>query len=338
MKNIVFITDKGFYLPTVVAIKSFVETHKNKEDSYNVYCLYKGLEQTHKDTFLQMSTERIKVKLIDADEIHGIQDVKRLKTHECSASPTALLKFELANIFEDLDQLLYMDGDIIVKDDISSLFDIDLKDNYVAAAYDTGIMYNKTVRAKGIEDYFNSGVMLLNLKKMREDNIREVLYNRKFASSDVSLMDQNVFNEVFSGKARIIPLKFNCQYISLVRAKYFHNLQLEVINATYKENYRNWEDIEQEAIVVHYASFDKPWKYADVTGVELWDKYYKMTPIGTNRLDRKKLYLKTLYTLSQYKIMKLPVNFIWECQTIGARKALLDVKKFIDIKLGRRTI
>ena len=63
---------------------------------------------------------------------------------------------------------LYIDGDILVREDLEELFNVDMEDCLIAAVRDMGgevkLHFNDLL---GTENYFNSGVMLLDLAGLR---------------------------------------------------------------------------------------------------------------------------------------------------------------------------
>ena len=108
-----------------------------------------------------------------------MNELKNLHTFEengiCQATPSALLKFKISEILANYDKIIYLDGDILVQKDLTELYNIDIDGYYVAAVDDTGKIYHKKDVYAKYPNYFNSGVMLLNLKKCREDNISSKL-------------------------------------------------------------------------------------------------------------------------------------------------------------------
>lgn len=334
MRDVVYITDKGYFMPTLVSIKSLIESAKNSTHQYNIYCVYSDFDAYEKEFFSALQTDFARITLINRKDLklRGNSLNTEISNSSTSAVPMSLLKFEIADMFPEKDKILYLDGDIIVKNTIDNIFDIDLADNYAATVLDIGLLYNKNIQACNNPKYFNSGVMLLNLKKLREYNISNVLYEKKLSSADSTFMDQGVLNEVFKEHTILLPLKYNCLYLGITRARYFRGLTLEKINKLYTENYRTWTELFEDAAIIHYASKDKPWKYKDGTGVKLWEYYYDKTPLSDQPLTRKKLHLSLLYNLSKCKLLRLPSIFIWDCQIYGFKKAFdQDLKKLINI-------
>lgn len=316
MLNIVFISDANFLLPLTVSITSLLE--ERKETNYSIYVIGISLDDQSREvirnTGMKYSTS-IKVIDVDADAIS--ERYKTIGNHECCANISALVKFDIPNLIES-DKALYLDSDIVVQKDLKELEEFILPDGiYGATVLESGLLYNKNIIDKGNDKYFNSGVMLLNLEAMRKDDVSRKLYLAKIASKDVSLMDQHVFNEIFSGHTISLEHKYNVLFTSIVRATFFHRLELARINELFGTKYNSLDNILQEAAIVHYSTFDKPWKYSDVSGVEKWDNYYKKTLFSKRLLQRKRLNIRIVYWLMKNKYTKLLGMFYWKCKTKG---------------------
>ncbi len=329
MLSIAFIADSGYVLPSVVAITSLLINKKDTTD-YKIYFLSIGLTEEEKNkisaTCQKYNTE---LDIIDIDQDKLKEKYSQIGKHECCANTSALIKFDLPSYCPD-DIILYLDGDIIVRGDLSDLEKIEPDENtYVAAVPESGILYNKIIIRQNIDNYFNSGVMLLNLKGIRENNISEKLYLTKLASTDSSLMDQHVFNEVFNGHKIILDHKYNVLYTSIIRARHFHGIDINQINKLFSKEYEDFDSIKRKAAIIHYSTFDKPWKYSDIDAIEDWNKYYSLSEYKDLALKRKKLRIKQINKMREHKILGLIGTFWWECETRGLKKALSEVKTFL---------
>ena len=74
----------------------------------------------------------------------------------------------LTPIFIDLDKIIYLDGDTFVFKDLNEMYQLKFNDNYILGFLDVA---SDGVDYLGIksEKYINSGVVLLNLEKIRND-------------------------------------------------------------------------------------------------------------------------------------------------------------------------
>lgn len=202
--NIAFIADGGFFLPSVVALTSLLK-NKKKESVYHIYFVVVDFTQKQKEILKKMAEKKqTALDIVEIKEADLQEKYAGIAKHDCCASVSALIKFDLPYICADVDKLLYLDGDIIVQTDLSELGKTDFTDKeYGAVVEDSGVLYSETLIRQNIPEYFNSGVMLLNLKALRENKIPEKLVEEKFNSKDNSLMDQHVLNIVFRDHVKI---------------------------------------------------------------------------------------------------------------------------------------
>lgn len=110
---------------------------------------------------------------------------------------------------------LFLDGDLVVKTDLQSLYLCELGDFYIAAVRDRVIL-NKPEDAikhaelygfQSIENYVNAGVMLFNLDKIREDNLKKLIFRN--LDKSYRYMDQDILNKVCEGKIMHLDMKYN---------------------------------------------------------------------------------------------------------------------------------
>lgn len=78
-------------------------------------------------------------------------------------TPIGLIRYALTKVFTDFDRILAIDADTIVVEDIGDLFHLPLEGYYVAGAKEPVISQNRKFL------YVNAGVLMMNLKKLRED-------------------------------------------------------------------------------------------------------------------------------------------------------------------------
>ena len=93
---------------------------------------------------------------------------------------TAYFRIEIPELFRDknIEKVLYMDCDMIALTDITKLWETDLQDHILAAVEDAG--FHQRLEKMGIKTksnrYFNSGLMLINVKKWLEENVTERVF------------------------------------------------------------------------------------------------------------------------------------------------------------------
>lgn len=268
-KHIALITDNNYCLPTLVCIKSIIN-HCSDSCNYIIHVCTLGLEASKISKFKKLSTANVSV-VVDLFNNVLYEEKLRQFSQKTHVTPTALIKFELSNYYSYLDKLLYLDGDIIIKDSIDELLNIDISNYYVAASYEfwAYLMAIKYSFRKRTSFYFNSGVMLLNLKKMRDNDIPNLLWDYKLHHTKTRLMDQESLNALCGKNAFPLPIKWNFNPM-------FLNYQyLSDINKIYGSEYVSINELEQDIKIIHYVGkHDKPWVYRNATLRKYWDDCY----------------------------------------------------------------
>lgn len=116
---------------------------------------------------------------------------------------------------KSIEKIIYLDSDLIVNLDIRELWETDIEENVLAAVPDSfhgGTVFVRAVESGLLsrEEYFNSGVLVVNLRKMREkyDWLGEVLsFLEKYPF--VGYPDQDATNYIFRGKIFTLDERFN---------------------------------------------------------------------------------------------------------------------------------
>ena len=162
-------------------------------------------------------------------------------------------RLALPSIVEE-DKVLYIDTDAIVLKDISKIWRLDVKDYYVAGCKDYGIIRDGTYRKLNFKGrYVNSGFIIMNLKKIREEDIQEKWF-KVINENELKYPDQDALNLVCQNKELYIPTMYN----------YIRNVTIE---PQFKELLK----------VMHYAGEKEQW-VVDKWYSELWydaeEKFY----------------------------------------------------------------
>ncbi|QAT62855.1 MULTISPECIES: glycosyltransferase family 8 protein [Tissierellales] len=167
-----------------------------------------------------------------------------------------------------VDKVLYLDPDILVLNPIEKLYNIDLGDYlFAAAAHDKMMIgYINKIRLKTDGDrYYNSGVLLMNIKRLREDmDISEISGYVEEHASELILPDQDVLNGLYWDK--IMPLD-ECLYNYDARrySAYLISTKGKV----------NMEYIIYNTVIMHFCGKQKPWHNGYPYRFGILYKHYK---------------------------------------------------------------
>jgi lipopolysaccharide biosynthesis glycosyltransferase len=129
----------------------------------------------------------------------------------------AWLRILLPELLPACDRILYLDSDLVINDRLDNLWATDLQGKLLAAVTNPLYPHQSPARqqALGIEDtlqYFNSGVLLMDLAAMRQQGWTEKLV--KFAADNRSRIlypDQDTLNVVLAGHWLSLHPRYNAQ-------------------------------------------------------------------------------------------------------------------------------
>lgn len=216
------VTDSRYVTPAAVSMYSAIK-NKCPQSTYNFYVVAEEITRRDENMLLnlqKLAPGTVHVKIIPQQELDlPYENMQRFMQYK-----VGMHKIFLPDTLKELDKVIYMDGDTLVLKDLRELFDIDVSTVYAAVAKD-GIFYRfpKEMAEIGLDKrgfYFNSGVMLYNLKLQRQDNVVAKLVEYVKTHEDF-FGDQDVLNVVFGSKLKLMSYRYNCISTFLKRMTLF---------------------------------------------------------------------------------------------------------------------
>lgn len=198
--------NENWYQYLVVNIYSLLKNTKNVEKIY----LLIETENVEDVKYLSEIKEKfnIKIELINFNDIMDKYIKKDCPNTNTIFSNFCFGRLMLADVIKE-DKVLYLDTDTIVRKDISNLWNYDINNYYVAGVKDYGIIRDGTYERLNIKDkYINSGVVLFNLKLIREDNIIEKWFHI-INTEKMKYPDQDAMNVVCTHRELYLSSMYN---------------------------------------------------------------------------------------------------------------------------------
>ena len=273
--NICFICDSGYVKPTAVAMES-LKVNRSRDAIYKIFVVETNLSDKDKELLTSLSRKNFLVEIIHFVVPEVLKNVNKSRYVPISA----MTKFYLPKIFKDLDKILYMDGDVLVQSDLVDLYKSDISSVYAGVVKDIRNVYDNGQLLKKLQiqpgGYFNSGMMLLNLKRCRRDNITEQLIEYRLNRFNHH-MDQDALNGVMNGRVKFFDVKYN------LLPPFFKILSAAQIMELYNtKQYRNINDNYKHAAILHLGGSAKPWNEYQPYLTALYNKYAKQINWNTN--------------------------------------------------------
>ena len=247
----VFFACNDRYVPYLdVAIVSII-SNASKENDYEITVLITDVSEKNRQKLSKHSKDNIRIKFFDVKDM--LEPVKNILPEMFYFSLAAFYRLFIEKAFPQYDKAIYLDCDVILLTDIAKLYDTDIGDNLVGAVYEQNTSrapmftsYVENVIGIPYYTYFNSGVMVMNLKEFRkfgvQDRFIKMLTTYNF---DCLAPDQEYINVICHGRVKYLPTGWN------------------------KHSFP--EPPEGDLNLVHYALADKPWETPDtVNGGYFW--------------------------------------------------------------------
>lgn len=243
--NIAMIADRKYLTFLKVTVLSMLI---NTNSKIHLYCL---LPNEASKNLLDFFKDLVRQYPNFSFTLISLADRKLDYNAKNHVSAAAFFKVEIASILNDISQVLYLDSDILIRTDIAKLWN-ELDNKYlIQAVWNPGYNYDNHVFHKGLDHKtFNSGVMLLNLDKIRKENyevkLKEFLLNK---NDQTVLNDQAAFNAIFSDWGRLEEV-WNVQNCFFHKKNKEINLGKGILNK-----------IRKEPLLIHFTSNSKPWQF-----------------------------------------------------------------------------
>lgn len=275
---IVFATDDGYAPYLGVALHSLI-VHASVEKEYKVYILYTNLTKEHRRRLCAMCTENVTVECVDVQKETSIFQSFSGTTHLRVEATYRLL---IAELFPEFDKILYLDCDIIILEDVALLYQMELGEKIlgvgeIALAKEIKIHF-QTVLGVNEETGFNSGVLLINTKKFKEEGIKEKCLNLfleewKEKEKKFIYQDQDVLNITCSGKTKQFSMCWNLEWC-FYTVEEEKNTKPDLLTESSRQLYEKYKD---NVKIVHFTSSEKAWERPDLHFADYFWKYARET-------------------------------------------------------------
>ncbi|MBZ7931986.1 glycosyltransferase family 8 protein, partial [Campylobacter sp. RM12910] len=212
----------------------------------NFYIIDGGINKLNKKRIESLKNIRdFKIEFIKVDKRKFINMPNSSQSH---ISNDTNYRFLVSSLKLYLDKCIFLDADLIVTGDISELWRVDVKDYYFAAVEDEAPKFpNSWIKNLPLPydfKYVNTGVVVINLKKWRENSIEEKLFlNADKYSDKLMFPDQDILNITLYNSIRYLHHIYNAM----------------PIQRYYDKNQRN--EAFANPKVVHWAGSGKPWSH-----------------------------------------------------------------------------
>lgn len=246
--NLLFTLNKKYIPQLIILLKSIIKS--NPDTKFNVYIISKDLNELDLSKINEnFQNENLVFSLIKFD------DTELITSPTSRRYPLEIYYRLFASkvLPNNIDRILYLDPDIVVINKLDELYNMDFEDNYfIGATHVRGFLRKLNeirVRAPKDAHYINTGVMLMNIERLRlEQKIEEVYEYIEKNKNNFTLPDQDILCGLYGDRVKLIN-------------QYIYNLSDRMIvikNITSKDKIDlNW--VKYNTVIIHYCGRNKPW-------------------------------------------------------------------------------
>lgn len=308
---VIYHSSDSFAEVTGVSMTSLFENNKHMD---NIHVLYIERGMSNKNKKILESIAAKYGREFEFMEMPNWSEKLNIELKSCKAG---WLGFGYNRLFlteyipKDVDRVLYLDSDTIVEAPLDGLWNADLGGCYMGGVDDClSSAYRDIVDLDDNGIYCNAGMLLINLKKWREDDITRKFLQMIYENNGYFVFnEQSILNSLFSGKIKVLPQIYNVN--SLVYL--FTYKELMKLRKPYRYSYNEKEILEakEHPVITHYTGnfyvHRRPWiEGSDHPHKEAYLKYRNLSPwknemlMKDNRSKKVKMYTALCHALPRW--------------------------------------
>ena len=280
--NVLYQSDNNYAPYMGVSICSLFKN--NKDEKYiTVYVIDDDIDKINKDKLQELADKYSRnIVFLRGDSL--LNDKELVKTFEYTKfrkNTHSYFKMFIDRLLPSLDErIIYIDCDTVVEGSISALDEMDMMNRPIGMVQDSLVTGAKT--SVGLDDtqrYYNSGVILIDLKRWKELNCSERIFKHIRDIRTYGTVDQDVLNVELHDEILPLPIRYNLQPVHMVYS-------YKQYSRVYRHNEPYYTENEiSEALknpgVLHFLRYigESPWHAGNVhPDTPYFDKYLAMSP------------------------------------------------------------
>lgn len=266
----IFMAVDNNYIPFLgVALKSIID-NVSQQNRYEIKVLYTSVTEENKKKIEEYQTENVGIEFVNLS--YKLQEIQEKLYTRNYFSNTTYFRLFIPELYPEYDKAVYIDSDTITLVDIARLYNTEMGDNLIAGIPDGAVQaipifqdyVEKVVGVSNYNNYFNAGIIVMNLKALREYKFQEkFLYMLEKIKFEVA-QDQDYLNRLCKGRVKLLGFEWN---------------RMPAMG-----------EQEGELNIIHYNLGCKPWYFDNVLYQEHFWKYAEKTRFYAQIRGMKKNY------------------------------------------------
>lgn len=258
--NIVYSSSDSYAPVAGVSLYSLLINNKETEE-INIFIVDNHISDENKEKFTKLCEDfKRSLTFIPIADIEKLSDTT-IDIGRWNISTFGRL-FEASLLPKAVEKVIHVDCDTMVTDSLEPLWNMNMENKVVAGALECiGDNYKKEIGLSDDCTYINAGNIMLNLKKIREENLEDKFKEYIKNHSQLSFVDQAVLNACIPDEEKLVfPLNYNA-YSIIYYLKYKNLFRAKKVTHYYTEKEVH-QAVDNPAIVHFTTCFmdgSRPW-------------------------------------------------------------------------------
>ena len=206
--HIAYTTNRNYVSFAAISCQSLMES--NPDTKFHIHVLGHELEQQDVDNiYAVIPRERAELAIYPMEKLREMLTIKVPDSFPLIAYARLFLASVLPN---DVNRVIYLDGDTIIRGNIRPLYETDLNDSLVGGIIDptASLEYKRRTGIANDEPYINAGVLVIPLDRWRKEKLEEhFVEHLRMHNGSVFLFDQGLVNAVCAGRKKLITPQYD---------------------------------------------------------------------------------------------------------------------------------
>lgn len=276
MLNIVYTVNNNFISQLGTSICSVCENNLS-EDIY-FYVISYGITFDNKEILVKfVQGYKKNISIIELDDLTSYFD---FEIDTSAWNPIVLARLILPKLLPtNVERVLYLDGDTMVRGNLHSLWKTDLQDKVIGAVVEptANREHKNAIGIRDFEPYFNAGVLLIDMLQWKKteagkrivDFYRE--HNGKLFANDQDAINGTLKNEIYP-----LPIEYN--FCNSYRF-YPYDTLVKIMKPCRFIGIDDYEKAIENPIIVHFLGEERPWRVGNKnTYTPEYVRYWNKTP------------------------------------------------------------
>lgn len=246
------------FVPQVASSICSVCENNKEIDKIVFYLISNGITDVNKkklEQFVKKYNREIEIK-----ELGDLKQYFDFKFDTTGWNSIVLARLVLDKFLpKDIEKVLYLDGDTIVRGSLNELWNLNIDDYILGASIEPTVDRTRKINL-GLENkpYFNAGVLLVNLNKWRTLGASKMILDYyKKNNGKLFANDQDAINGALSDLIYTLLPKYNFYNIFY---QYPYSFLCKLMKPVQYIKEEDFKDCVKEPVIIHYLGEERPWR------------------------------------------------------------------------------